>query len=263
MSKLKVLVVGASRGIGLGFVKHYLKLGHDVIATHRDNSRWSELNHLRLDLDDSNRLDLKPLEITDNEAVSSFVDSLTVNPDILIFNAGIWCCPKGTNPLDETTEQYRESLEVNTLAPDNMMRKMFNRLLHPNACVVYLSSTMADYSSNSKGRYSSYRASKIAGNVLFQNWNTELARVWLEDNNNPDERPIAFPISPGVVQTDMAGDSIAPLTVEQSVTGMVSVINTVRQNKHSGFYLYDGSSFEIFPTPSVVSQHLESSLALT
>ena len=245
MPKLTVVVIGASRGLGFGFVKKYLEQGYHVIATHRNNGQWQGLKKLQEQHPD--KLNLETLEITDGEAVNQFAKRLSGNIDILIFNAGIWLCPKGAMPMDETTDQIRKTMEVNTYAPDNIMRVLFSRLLHANACVVYMSSTMASLADNAKGRYGSYRASKIAGNILFQNWDIELAKAWVSKGNSADKRPCAFPISPGVVQTDMAGDSKAPLTVEESVNGMVKVIDSMRDTKRSGFYLYDGSLIQSFP----------------
>lgn len=251
MSKLNIVVIGASRGIGLGFVKKYLEQGHQVIATHRDNGKWEDLKSLQDTF--SETLELEELEITDVESVTRFEKGLCGKIDILIINAGVWLCPKGASPHDETLDQFRQSMEVNTYAPDNIMRILFPRLMHANACVVYMSSTMASLADNPKGRYSSYRASKVAGNIIFQNWNIELAKAWLAQDKPSKSRPCAFPISPGVVQTDMAGNSKAPLTVEESVSGMVNVIAKVREHKKNGFYLYDGSLLQSFPQPEVLT----------
>lgn len=251
MSLLNIVVIGASRGIGLGFVQHYLEQGHRVVATHRNNSHWSGLKDLQEYHED--RLVLKELEIIDSKAVERFADELREDIDILILNAGIWRCPRGAQPLTETLDQFRETMEVNAYAPDNLMRHLFPRLVHANACTVYMSSTMASMADNVNGRYSSYRASKIAGTMLFQNWNIELSKAWLAKGNNVENRPCAFPISPGVVQTDMAGDSIAPLTVAESVEGMVKVIAARREDKNNGFYLYDGSLLQPLPQPNVAT----------
>lgn len=255
MPNLNVIVVGASRGIGLGFVKHYLRLGHQVIATHRNNAPW--LKELQKEYADN--LSLKTLDVREKTAVKEFTGDIKNPIDVLILNAGVWLCPKGASPQDETIEQIRETMEVNTFAPYNIMLNLFPKLLNADSCVVYLSSTMASLADNSRGRYSSYRASKIAGNIFFQNWDIELAKAWIAKGQDLSARPVAFPISPGVVQTDMAGASKAPLTVEESVLGMTQVISSVRTHKKSGFYLYDGSLLQAFPEPAVVTASRASS----
>lgn len=246
MKPLNVVVVGGSRGIGLGFVKEYLAQGHRVHATYRDNGKWDGLKLLRQSYDYN--LELSELEITDYKAVELFNDKIKAPIDILILNAGVILSPSGSQPTTETVEQIRQTMEVNTFAPDQVMRVLFPKLLHPHSCAVYMSSTMSCMSENVKGRHQAYRASKAAGNIMFQNWNTQLAKEWLENQGTLDELPCAFPISPGVVQTDMGGAS-SPLTVAESVSGMVKVINEVRKHKKSSLYLYDGSMLQEFPEP--------------
>ena len=211
---LNVVVIGGSRGIGLGFVKEYLSQGHKVRATYRDNGKQGELMALKNNY--PHNLNLSELEITDYKAVESFKDQFDTAIDILILNAGILLCQPGSQPLTETTEEMRQTFEVNTYAPDQLMRMLFPTLLNPNSCAVYLSSTLSSLSDNYKGRYQSYRASKAAGNIIFQNWNIELAKKWLEIDGALDARPTAFAISPGVVKTDMGGPN-SPLTVNESV----------------------------------------------
>ncbi|WP_162264413.1 SDR family NAD(P)-dependent oxidoreductase [Legionella quateirensis] len=247
---LNVVVIGASRGIGLGFVKEYLTQGHNVLATYRNNGKWDGLRVLKEEY--AGRLELSELETTDYEAVDLLKDKIHRPIDILILNAGIILCPPGSQPLTERVEDIRRTMEVNTFAPDQIMRTLFPKVLHPHSCAVYMSSTLSSSANNLKGRYQSYRASKAAGNILFQNWNIELAKEWFVNGGAVDDRPCAFPISPGVVQTDMGGPT-SPLTVSESVAGMVKVIHDVRKHKQCSLYLYDGSVLEAYPEPEIVT----------
>lgn len=247
---LNVVIIGASRGIGLGFVKEYLSQDHKVFATYRDNGKWDGLRALKQDY--PNTLELSELEITDYEAVRTLTEKIKEPIDILILNAGVILCPQGSQPLTETVDEMRRTMEVNTFAPDQIMRVLFPMLIHPHSCTVYMSSTLSSLPDNVKGRYQSYRASKAAGNIIFQNWNIQLAKQWIENDGALDERPCAFPISPGVVKTDMGGEN-SPLTVDESVSGMVKVINDVRTHKNSSFYLYDGSILQSFPESEILT----------
>lgn len=251
---LNVVVIGGSRGIGLGFVKEYLAQGHKVLATYRDNGKSDGLQALK----ESNpqNLELCELEITDYKAIGVFKEKIHKPIDILILNAGVMQCPPGSQLVTETIEQMRQTMEINTYAPDQIMRVLFDKLLHPNSCAVYISSTLSCTSANLKGRYQSYRASKAAGNIIFQNWNIQLAKEWLDKGGELNNRPCAFPISPGVVQTDMGGPT-SPLTVVQSVSGMVRVINDVREHKHCSLYLYDGSVLDSYPEPEWVTAKMK------
>lgn len=249
---LNVVIVGGSRGIGLGFVKEYLAQGHKVLATYRNNGKEDELKSLK---EKHTSLELSELEITDYKAINIFAEKIPGPIDILILNAGIIMNPPGAQPLTETVEEMRQTMEVNTFAPDQVMRTLFPKLMHANSCAVYMSSTLSSLSDNLKGRYQSYRASKAAGNIMFQNWNIQLAKEWLEKNGDIEARPCAFPISPGVVQTDMGGPN-SPLTVAESVSGMVKVISDVRKHKQCSLYLYDGSILQLFPEPELVAEKL-------
>lgn len=247
---LNVVVVGGSRGIGLGFVKEYLSQGHKVVATYRDNGKWDGLKKLK-ELFPST-LETVELEITDYKAIDLFKDKIAGAIDILILNAGVLLCPPGSQLLTETVEEMRQTMEVNTYAPDQMMRVLFPKLVNSHSCAVYLSSTLSSQADNLKGRYQSYRASKAAGNIIFQNWNIQLAKEWLEHEGALEDRPSAFPISPGVVKTDMGGEN-SPLTVEESVSGMVKVISDVRKHKNCSLYLYNGNILQQFPEPEIVT----------
>jgi len=76
-----VLIIGASRGIGLEFARQYTADGARVIATHRkpdDGTRLRDLGARPLLLD-----------VTDEAAVLSLTDQLDGAPiDIAILNAG-------------------------------------------------------------------------------------------------------------------------------------------------------------------------------
>lgn len=258
-TSLNVVIIGGNRGLGLGLTRKYLSLGHNVCATYRNKGRAQDLEALHERY--AQRFKTDELEITNDKAIERFKEKLDMPIDILILNAGILLCPPGSEPLTETMDEMKRTFEVNTFAPDQIMRVLFPKLLNPHSCAVYISSTLGSMQDNIKGRYQTYRASKAAGNIIFQNWNIELAKKWLEKDGNLDERPTAFPISPGVVRTDMGGPN-SPLSVEESVNGMIQVIEEVRLTKESAFYLYNGDVLQQFPTPEVVKSSKQNPVML-
>lgn len=254
--KETIVVIGGNRGIGLGFVRYYLsKPEYVVIATYRDVERIGELKALEEHYPD--RLCLYLLDVRDEAAILHFASHITGYIDILILNAGIVRGAKGSHPQNTTAQEGQEMMQVNTYAHDSLMRALYLKLLKPHSLSVYISSTLSHFGSNITGRSHYYRASKAAGNILIQNWNIELARLWLEEKKGDYQvRPCAFPISPGLVKTDMAGpNSNAPLTVEQSVSGMTAVIHSVRSHKQCSLYLYTGEILEHYPEPIVVTKN--------
>ena len=83
-----VLITGTNRGLGLEFVKHFLKQGDQVIATCRDSSQAPEL----LALDETNTsLSLMNLDVSDEQSMASFASALGDTAiDIFINNAGVY-----------------------------------------------------------------------------------------------------------------------------------------------------------------------------
>jgi NAD(P)-dependent dehydrogenase (short-subunit alcohol dehydrogenase family) len=252
-----VVIIGGNRGIGEGFVKHYLAQGCSVIATYRDPTKKETLEDFKRFHPE--RFSLYQLDVREKDQIQKFSNTLKGNIDILILSAGIIRGARGSHPPDNTVHEARELMEVNTYGPDNVLRALHLKMLHPHSCTVYISSTLAHTGSNLTGRHHHYRASKAAGNILMQDWNIELARIWLESGHDYKVRPCVFPLSPGVVKTDMSGgaQSTAPLTVEESVEGMASVISTIRQSKKCSLYLYDGSVLEKYPEPLAVTKKKE------
>ena len=64
------LIVGATRGIGLGVVKEFLARGWDVIATARDPAKASGLHEL--EAAHAGRVSIPRLDMNDPAAVDGF-----------------------------------------------------------------------------------------------------------------------------------------------------------------------------------------------
>ena len=168
-----VLVVGASRGIGFGFVKYYLSQGCIVLATCRNYNVDSNLALLKKE-NPQNLVIHSNVDITykkDIEVLSRKIDRV----DLLILNAGIKGYSRpGTKTRDITEENLQKAFDVNTKGHDSIMLKFFKRLLHPNAAAVYISSGVSSISDNISGNYHPYRVSKAAGNQMIRGWGLAL-----------------------------------------------------------------------------------------
>ena len=85
----KVLITGASRGIGLSMYTLFLESGYYCIGTSTSQTGVDKIERL---LPDSSRGCGKVLNLADNQQFSEFIEGLDSNnlyPDILINNAGI------------------------------------------------------------------------------------------------------------------------------------------------------------------------------
>lgn len=64
------VVVGASRGIGLEFVKQLLEAGHHVIGTVRDPSGAGELSRVIKAQDDPKNCTMEQCDVTSSESIN-------------------------------------------------------------------------------------------------------------------------------------------------------------------------------------------------
>lgn len=261
------VVIGGNRGIGLGFTKQYLDAGYDVVATYRNESKLGAESTLDKDCNESlehlkqvygQKLTLYKLDVIDEKSVAQFAETIA-KVDLLILNAGIKGYPvSGTRPPDHTSKHLKDAFEVNMLAPDNIVRSFYPLLSQTaDACVVYMSSLVGRTADNSGGGYHPYRGTKAGFNALIWDWSIELMIDWKKRNpQDLTKTPCAFAICPGWVRTDMGGQD-ARLSITESVSAMIEVIDGVRETKKSNrLYMYDGKSAEKYVKSEVLKEVL-------
>ena len=219
-----VVITGANRGIGLELCKQFLANGYRVFATYRSNSGGLE------DISNPNLSTFK-LDVRDASNVQAFASSIEGSVDILINNAGIsdgrW---QSISEID--MQQAMEVIEVNSIAPVLVTQK-FETKLKSGSKVVMMSSLMGSISDCMSGRSYAYRASKTALNMFSMAMKNEL-----------ESQGISILIMhPGWVETDMGGPN-APLTVEESVTGIIDRIEEQTLEITGRYVQFDGTPIE-------------------
>ena len=151
--------------------------------------------------------------------------------DVLICNAGVGG-ERGSNAQDLGTldpELWRHIFEVNTLAPLMMAEAFAPHVARSQQKkLIGISSILGSIANNNGGRYF-YRASKTALNMEWS--------VLAKDLES--KGVICVALHPGWVQTDMGGPT-ATLTIDQSVPGMVKVIDGLKPSDNGRFLQYDG-----------------------
>ncbi|KAF7724905.1 hypothetical protein EC973_000564 [Apophysomyces ossiformis] len=228
---LTVLVTGASRGLGLEFAKQLSKQGYIVIASARSPDKSSELQSLA----SSNNVHTLPLDIVDEASVKSAADQVwKIAPegiDILINNSGIFCSYT-MNVETAKANDYMRIFETNvagtatsTVAFLEHLRKGKTRK------IINISSTLGSfgYPRNMGGSAPAYSVSKAAENML-----TKLFAIQLEKENF-----CVIALNPGWVKTDM-GTERAPLEPEESISGMLKVIDKATEKDSGKFFQYNG-----------------------
>jgi NAD(P)-dependent dehydrogenase (short-subunit alcohol dehydrogenase family) len=216
------LVVGASRGLGLGLVREYLHRGWRVIATVRDPGQRTPLHDLKAEAGDA--LEIEGVDINVPDQVAALRRRLDGRPlDLLFVNAGVANDP-GEKVGAVSTEEFTRVMVTNALSPMRVV-EVFADLVRPGGAVAVMSSGLGSVGGNTQGGYEIYRASKASLNTLM--------RSFAARQGNDSRTLLA--IAPGWVRTDMGGSS-APLDVETSTRGIADVI-AARQGKPGLAYL--------------------------
>ena len=209
-----VLITGANRGVGLEFARQYCRDGWNVIATAREPT--DELEGLCVRVEEVDMLDL--------EAVAEFgakIDEL----DLLIANAGTYG-PKSVRSAEDA-EGWSDTFTVNTIAPFLLAQSVLPAVKASGGKLIAISTRMGSIEDNSSGGFIAYRSSKAALNMAWRS----LAI---------DSGVTCAVLHPGWVQTRMGGPS-APISPEQSVSGMREVIARLAPGQSGGFFDYSGA----------------------
>jgi NAD(P)-dependent dehydrogenase (short-subunit alcohol dehydrogenase family) len=218
-----VLITGANRGIGLEFARQYAAEGWRVLATVRDPAAAEELRAVEGEVD-VRRLDLEEdLFSIDWDAVAGD-ESL----DLFIANAGTWGPERIEGP--DHAAGWINTFVINTVAPVLLADHLIANLAPRQGKMVAITSKMGSIEDNKSGGYIAYRSTKAALNAAWRSLSVDVARHGIT----------AAVLHPGWVQTRMGGAS-APLTPEQSVSGMRQVIAGLSREQSGGFFNYDGS----------------------
>jgi NAD(P)-dependent dehydrogenase (short-subunit alcohol dehydrogenase family) len=203
------LIIGASKNLGLGLVREFAHRGWEVTGTVRGTARTG-LHELA---DESGgRVKIATADITSPADIArlraAFADG---SLDLLFINAGI---TDPDLPVGEVSAGvFSTVMLTNAYAPMQVIEALAP-LVKDDGTIGVMSSRQGSVSLNTRGGHEVYRASKSALNQLMRSY---AAR-------QRSDRTLLL-IHPGWVQTELGGAG-AQLTVEQSVPGIVDVIET-------------------------------------
>jgi NAD(P)-dependent dehydrogenase (short-subunit alcohol dehydrogenase family) len=233
----RVLVTGANRGIGLEFARQLAARGDHVFATARDVGRAAELRELAKQFGDAS-LTLVPLDVDSADSIRAAADTIagqTDRLDLLINNAGVYAARVGKDgqPAERLGEfNFDDALKVirtNAVAPLMLTQAVLPLLKKgEKPKVVSITSGYGSVADNNGFPYY-YAASKAALNQFMRSLAGDAAANGM----------ITIVMSPGWVQTDMGGAG-APITPEQSVGGMLKVIDGLTATDNSTFKEWRG-----------------------
>jgi NAD(P)-dependent dehydrogenase (short-subunit alcohol dehydrogenase family) len=220
-----VLIVGASRGLGLGLAGEFAARGARVIATHRGGSAPAALGALAAG--STGRVRLESVDTNRPAEVAALAGRLAGERlDLLFVNAGISLGHDDAIPGVEA-EAFATLMLTNALAPLKCIEALAD-LVPTDGVIAAMSSGLGSVASNGSGGMEAYRASKAALNTLLRSFAVRRG-----------EGRTVLAVHPGWVRTDMGGPN-ATLSVEESVRGMADAITARRGRPGSAFIDYQG-----------------------
>lgn len=214
MSKT-ILIIGASRGLGLGLARQFSSLGWQVIATVRDPARADALKSLA-------GVQVETLELDDADSLDSLAQRLSgTHLDVLYVNAGI-AGPQNKPATAASQMEVGQLFFTNAVAPLRLAERLLPLVDQQRGVIVFMSSILGSVETGPGMGMDLYGASKAALNHLTRTFVAGLGETGLT----------VLSMHPGWVKTDMGGDQ-APLDVETSTRGMAEqVLRAIGQGGH-------------------------------
>ncbi|WP_414442320.1 SDR family NAD(P)-dependent oxidoreductase [Burkholderia sp. 22PA0106] len=210
--KHTVLVIGASRGLGLALAEEYARRDWSVIATVRGPS--ANLDELKAHYPTNLEIETG-IEISDAASVKDLRERLNGRTfDVLFVNAGIARSIELT-PSSAPEQDFLDMMLVNAFSPVRLIEALED-LVSTEGTIAVMSSELGSIENNN-GFWDLYSSSKAALNMLM--------KCYL--GHQPDNGRSLLLIAPGWVRTEMGG-SEATFSIEESIP---LVVDTVIRNQ--------------------------------
>ncbi|MCS4294910.1 NAD(P)-dependent dehydrogenase (short-subunit alcohol dehydrogenase family) [Comamonas sp. BIGb0152] len=213
-----ILVIGASRGIGLALVQEYAQAGWQVLATVRDAEGQARVQALGAQA--------FLVDVLQPESVTALATALAGQQiDLAMYVAGVIRRPNArTVP---TQADFDAVMHTNVLGAMQILPQLAPIVEASGGVFAFISSSMSQIEGVDDSEAWLYRVSKAALNMA----------VASAQHDYPGARLIA--LDPGWVQTDMGGQE-APLTVQQSVRDMRQTLASVSDADKGRLLHHDG-----------------------
>lgn len=226
-----VLITGSNRGLGLEWVRQYAARGWRVFASCRDPDSAKELKAL---VSAHPEVTLHRLDVTASDQIAALTESMWDETlDLLVHNAGVYFEHWGKDPVGSIDyDDWQQTFRVNTLGPVRVTEAFLPQLSRGDRpLVVAITSNMGSIANIDAGKDYAYRSSKAALNAAMHGLAHELGPRGIG----------VLLLHPGWVRTRMGGSS-ASLSPEESVRGMLSLVDCFEPGMSGAFLRYDGTS---------------------
>lgn len=218
------LIVGASRGLGLGLAKQLHADGWQVIATVRDPHSAEALQAMP-------GVRIEALDIDDGAALEALAERLQGAVfDLLLVNAGI-LGPAHQSTSAATAAELGQLFMTNAVAPIRLAERLLGQIRPNSGVLAFMSSLLGSVANPEGSDLALYKASKAALNSLTNSLVCSL----------PEPRPTVLSLHPGWVKTDMGGAG-ASVEIATSCQGLVTQIERYAGRGGHHFVDYQGQS---------------------
>jgi NAD(P)-dependent dehydrogenase (short-subunit alcohol dehydrogenase family) len=217
----RILIAGASRGIGLELVRQSAARDDEVTGTARGDDGLG-----RIEAAGGRAL---KLDVTDQAALAAAAGAFDGDLDLLVCNAGIFRGRGGIDADDMGADAWADVLTTNVAGPFLTARAFLPRIEAAKGRIAIVSSVMGSSGRAYGGSYI-YCASKAAATNLACNLAKELGG-----------RGIAVgAYHPGWVRTDMGGSGAA-ISPEESARGLLARFDALSPGTSGVFEDYKGA----------------------
>lgn len=202
-----ILIVGASRGLGLAMAAEFAARGWRVVGTVRGpGTPLHELADARPD-----RLEIETLDMTDQDQILALGARLADRAfDMVFVNGGIANRATDDTMAQVSTEDFVQVMVTNVLGVMRVV-EAFGPRVRPGGVVGVMSSGQGSIANNANGVNDVYRASKAALNQAMASYAARHAGQAL------------VLMAPGWIRTELGGSN-APFTVEEAMPQIVDVL---------------------------------------
>ncbi|MEE2682753.1 MAG: SDR family oxidoreductase [Actinomycetota bacterium] len=231
MGKKRIVITGASRGIGLEMARNLIGKGHSVYGAVRNPEGAT-------DLQAAGPEGILKLDISDEESINAFCEELadtTESLDILVNNAGITSNDLGAdrrqcNPWQIDPQIVLDETRINALGPMMITRGLVGLLeAGDNPVVLNTSSQLGSMIIGAMMPYDvAYNVSKAAVNMI----------TVMSASTNKNISFVA--LHPGWVKTDM-GTEAADLEVPEAAAAIVDSLLSLTIEDSGRFIRWDGT----------------------
>lgn len=216
------LIIGASRGLGLGLVQRLTEQGWKVTATVRDPHKADALKALP-------NVHIETLDIDEIASLEVLMQKLKGEVfDVLFVNAGA-LGPRHQSAAQATAAELGQLFLTNAVAPIRLAERLIGQIRPGTGVLAFMSSVLGSVACPEGAELALYKASKAALNSMTNTFFTQLE----------EPRPTVLSLHPGWVKTDMGGEN-AHIDVLTSTTGLVEQLNAYAGEGGHHFINYKG-----------------------